>query len=141
MPTYQSWRLTVGSQWPRGQPIIAKQEARFASRPGWSPRRHDELADRGATGGFGLVHVLGDKGRVFEFARDYRADDIGEGEVSGAVFEVEGGDKAVVALLGIGGVGQFRQPGIVCCRAALRYRRRLDLEAGGQEIDDESLRR
>ena len=57
-------------------------------QPGWLPRRDNQLADRGATGGFGLVHVLDDEGGVFEFPRSHRAHDIGEREVSGAVFEV-----------------------------------------------------
>src|SRR6266446_2432880 len=60
------------------------------------PRRDHQLADRGAPGGFGLVHVLGDEGGVFEFAGGDGAHDVCEGEVPGAVFEVERGDKAVV---------------------------------------------
>src|SRR5271168_3304611 len=55
-----------------------------------------QLADRGSPGGFGLVHVLGDERRVFEFAWRDGADDVGEGEVLGVVFEVERRNEAVV---------------------------------------------
>src|SRR5215467_4704134 len=72
----------------------------------------DQLANSGAAGGFGLVHVLGDHGGIDEFARRYRTHDIGQREVAGAVLEVERSYKAVVALLGIGRIGELGEPGI-----------------------------
>src|ERR1700722_8988824 len=52
------------------------------------PRTDGQLADRSSPGGFGFVHVLGDERRVFELAGSNGANDIGEGEVLAAVFEV-----------------------------------------------------
>jgi hypothetical protein len=82
-----------------------------------------------------------DEGGVFEFAGGHGADDVGEGEVSGAFLEVERGEEAVVALFCVGRLGELGQPGIICRRAALRHRRGLDLETGRQQIDDQCLDR
>src|SRR5262249_35265596 len=73
----------------------------------------DQLANSGAAGGFGLVHVLGDHGGIDEFAPRYRTHHIGERTGAGAVLEVERGYKAVVALLGVGRVGELGEPGII----------------------------
>src|SRR4051794_40435286 len=72
-----------------------------------------QLADSVAPGGFGLVHVLGDHGGIDEFAGSDRPHDIGEREIAGAILEVERSYKAVVPLLGVGGVGELGEPGIV----------------------------
>src|SRR5215471_3966175 len=66
-----------------------------------------QLADRGAPAGFGLVHVFGDEGGVFEFTRGHSTHDIGDREVAHAFFHVECSDKAVVALFGIGGLAEI----------------------------------
>src|SRR5262245_17143842 len=78
-----------------------------------------QLADSVAPGGFGLVHVLGDHGGIDEFAGSHRAHDIGQREVAGAVLEIERSYKAVVALLGVGRVGELGKPGIVSRGATL----------------------
>jgi hypothetical protein len=58
----------------------------------------------------GSYSVLDHQRRIGEVSRPHCAHDIGEGEVLDAAFEVECGDKAVVALFGVDRLGQLGQP-------------------------------
>ena len=94
-----------------------------------------EPADRGASGGFRIVHVLDDKRRIGELARRDGTHDIGQREVLDARRQIERADVPVVARLGIGGVGRALEPGIARRRSAPRRDRALDFEPGRQQID------